>query len=105
MPMTPMRSLCWKEDREQRHSWLAVAILAIAVVLVPSIVMNSGGNSSLREDGQLRFTLFVIVLVLTATYGVVCGGMLLAGEREGRTEAFLNAMPVSRARIWAAKVA
>jgi hypothetical protein len=42
-------------------------------------------------------------VVLAVAYGMVCGAMMLAGEEEGRTNAFLDGLPVLRSNIWLTK--
>jgi hypothetical protein len=43
------------------------------------------------------------VLVMAVAYGLVCGSMMLAGEREGRTLDFLDVHSGRRAPVWRAK--
>src|SRR5437867_925556 len=78
--MSVLLTLCWKEYREQRMVWLAIALLAAVVIVVPTLFLASGDGAGLWNDQGLRFSLFVTMLALTVAYGVVSGGMLLAGE-------------------------
>ena len=44
-----------------------------------------------------------MIIVLSWTYGLICGAMLLAGERGVGTLPFLDALPGLRWRLWLAK--
>ena len=45
----------------------------------------------------------MIAVLLAWLYGMICGVMLLAGEREAGTLTFLDALPGLRRRLWLAK--
>lgn len=96
-------SLCWKEYREQRMLWLAIAVPALALVpilLAPADLVQH----YLGVRGDVLSTLVLaVVLVLIASHGVFCGAMLLANERETRTEPFLDTLHATRDQIWRAK--
>jgi hypothetical protein len=88
-------ALCWKEYREHRAVWLAMA---------------AGGGATLAAVAGLvgpaperREALVATAVLLNWVYGLVCGGMLLAGEREEGTLPFLDALPAARGELWSAK--
>jgi ABC-type transport system involved in multi-copper enzyme maturation permease subunit len=92
--------LLWKEYREHRIVWAALAFVAAASLLFLPFVMAPGG---LESHPDVRNILRVLVIALAWTYGLVCGAMLLAGEREVGTLPFLDALPGLRWRLWLAK--
>jgi ABC-type transport system involved in multi-copper enzyme maturation permease subunit len=92
--------LLWKEYREHRIVWAALAFVAAASLLFLPVVMAPGG---LESHPDVRNLLRTMIIVLSWTYGLICGAMLLAGEREVGTLSFLDALPGLRWRLWAAK--
>jgi ABC-type transport system involved in multi-copper enzyme maturation permease subunit len=95
-----MQALLWKEYREHRSVWLTLALLGVlALVAVPAIFAPEG----LASHEGLRDSLRMVGVMLAWTYGMVCGAMLLAGEREERTLTFLDSLPVARAPLWVGK--
>ena len=93
-----LRVILWKEYREQRSIWLALALVAAASLLGANAALGEGHQA---EEG--RDLLAVVTVVLAWTYGLVCGAILLAGEREAGTQAFLDTLPAARLRLWGAK--
>ena len=93
-------SILWKEYREHRVVWVALAVVGAALLLVLPAEMAPGG---LDAHPQVREAMFVAAAVLAWIYGVVCGGLLLAGERETGTLPFLDVLPGWRGRLWWAK--
>lgn len=79
------RSLVWKEYRQQRWVWLALA--SVPLIGIPLLV-NLTKPEGLPTD---RYTVFgiqiilILCLVLAAMDGAVCGALLLAEERESGT--------------------
>jgi ABC-type transport system involved in multi-copper enzyme maturation permease subunit len=92
--------LLWKEYREHRIVWAALAFVAAASLLFLPFVMAPGG---LEGQPDVRNALRTLIIVLSWTYGLICGAMLLAGEREVGTLSFLDALPGLRWRLWLAK--
>ncbi|MFQ3593106.1 MAG: hypothetical protein SNJ82_07940, partial [Gemmataceae bacterium] len=87
-------ALLWKEYREQRLIWLVFVVLTAAALACTPIF-----------DAEVRnYACLTIVLVAAATQAVVCGAMLLAGEREEKTEAFLDLLAVRRGGLWWGKL-
>jgi hypothetical protein len=77
-----------------------LAFVAAASLLFLPFVMAPGGLESHPEVPSILRTM---IIVLSWTYGLICGAMLLAGEREVGTLSFLDALPGLRWRLWSAK--
>src|SRR5436305_263461 len=67
-----LRLILWKEYREQRATWLALAVLAAAAIL--GVGLGWGTYSTQSEP--MREILVTIAAILAWTYGMVCGAML-----------------------------
>jgi hypothetical protein len=93
-------ALAWKEYRQQRLVWLALAVLAIPIVWGAGQLLSLLPRTS-EEDLPLAA---LAALGMAGTYGLVCGALLLAGERETRTQGFLDALPRRRISLWAVKL-
>jgi hypothetical protein len=94
-----MRSILWKEYREHRSIWLILALVALAALLGTHAALVPGAtHPEWRID-----VLAVVAVALAWTYGLVCGAMLLAGEREAGTQTFLDTFPTDRMMLWRAK--
>jgi len=96
-----IRTLVWKEYREQRPVWLAMAALGgvLLVALLQILDPRALGSRIRMED-----VLGGIAVVVAFTYGLVCGAMMLAGEKESSTLPFLDYLEGRRARLWTTKV-
>ena len=79
--------LVWKEYRLQRALWVAIVVLTL---LLQAIVVWTVADAADRVT-----YLFGIALVLTASYGLGCGVVLFAAERETGTFEFQRAIPAS----------
>ena len=95
--------LLWKEYRQQRAIWLVIALLGILLVLILGLAMGQGSGLDVFRDGSIRPTLITIILALGVTYGIVCGALLLAGEKEDRTLDFLDGLAGQRGPVWRRK--
>jgi len=95
-------AILWKEYREHRMVWAALALAGAALLVGLPFVMAPGG---LHDRPEVRWMLCAAAVGLTWLYGLVCGAMLLAGERETGTLPFLDALPGLRRRLWLAKCA
>ncbi len=94
-------SVAWKEYREGRTVWLALALLGAGCVLLLPVFMDFLGQSDPRQQ---HTSVALTLVVLAVTYGVVAGSMLLAGEREGGTQVFLDGLTARRHGLWLAKL-
>lgn len=104
------RAILWKEYREQRWVWLCIAFLGCAWILgfdrlFFAVGAMSAGGFATEEGREASFSAPAVGgLVLARMYALVCGSMLLAGEREARTAAFLDGLRVARRELWRGKV-
>ncbi len=92
--------MVWKEAREHWSIWFTLAAVAVACLLGFPIAVALVMGPSDRDMQAIRET---TAAVIACVYGMVCGGMLLAGEREEQTLPFLDTLPCSRLQLWAAK--
>jgi hypothetical protein len=91
-------TLAWKEFREHWPIWLTMVIM--------TGVMGFGVAELAARDAMSSRTAIqtLTILGMAATYGVVCGAMMLAGERESGTLVFLDIFHGRRELIWCLKV-
>jgi hypothetical protein len=92
-----IRTVAWKECREQATVWVAVAALAVLALVGVRFGFADHGTP---DEGM---ALVLVAVGLAVTYGLVCGAMMLAGEVEGGTLAFLDTLPAPRRQVWGAK--
>jgi hypothetical protein len=97
-----IRTLAWKEFREHATVWVALAALAAVVLAGLTAYFAPTGAAPTNPDEAMVFVLAAVGLAVT--YGLVCGAMMLAGEVEGGTLAFLDTLPVARRQLWAGKL-
>jgi len=89
-------TLTWKEYREHRSIWLTM--VALTGLLGWGVVqLNFSGTDPAG-------TLGIAMLALAATYGVVCGAMMFAGEKEGGTLVLLDIFLGRRDLLWIGKL-
>jgi hypothetical protein len=86
--------LWWKEAR---LIWPIAAFLAVVSVAVQWLALSYLGKDA-RTGG-----LTILALGWTCLYAFAVASASLAGERENRTLLLLDALPVERWRLWAAK--
>src|SRR5262245_29562219 len=100
-----IHTLFWKEWREHRTVWVAMAGLSALLLIGLTYFLDpqSGQVGSSLADWRM-VPVGWATLVLAVTYGLVCGAMMFAGEREGRTMPFLDGLPALRFEVWATKV-
>jgi hypothetical protein len=97
-----IRTLAWKEYREQRAFWAALATLSAVVSAV--VFVNLGRRDPFAFGWETGSALGPVLLVLATTYGLVCGAMTLASDVEGGTLPFLDTLPASRRAQWQTKM-
>jgi ABC-type transport system involved in cytochrome c biogenesis permease component len=96
-----IRTLFWKEYREQRM--FAVLLVALAGLLVavlpfaaPTLKISSQDVAAVRQG---------ILILFAVLSGLVGGAQHWAAERENGTESLLDMMPVPRSVLWRTKTA
>lgn len=98
--------LVWKEYREHRWVWLSLAVVAaVSVAALGRLYEALMTARALARQTELGWSAGETVqaaaaFVVVAVYGALCGAMLLAGERESGTLAFLNWLRVRRSDLW-----
>jgi hypothetical protein len=95
--------ILWKEYRHQRSFWLAVALLAVILVITLSSTMAQGSGMEVFEEDRVRDALIIVVVVLSISYGIVSGALLLAGESDDGTLVFLDSLSGWRGPLWVRK--
>src|SRR6202011_3244928 len=92
-------TLAWKELREHQSIWLTMVVMT--VILGHGLVRIVAPADPFTAVATATLT----ILGMAATYGVVCGSMMFAGEHEGGTLVFLDIFLGRRGLLWLAKVA
>jgi ABC-type transport system involved in multi-copper enzyme maturation permease subunit len=92
--MVMLARLWWKDTRQFWPIWAALAVMALAF---QAVLMHYARAEV--KDGELP----VLALFWTCLYGFAVAAAAFAGERENRTLALLDALPVERWRLWSAK--
>lgn len=88
-----MRSLLWKEYRQQRGFWLAMFLFSVTLQMLPLLAVAFNGQS---PDA---FWVFAVALGIPALYALGCGATAFAGEHDAETYAFQRALPVSPGQL------
>ncbi len=94
-------ALIWKEYREHRMVWVALAVLGASIVLSRSILLAAGIPQSYVAPREM---VLACAAMLVGAYALICGAMMLAGESENGTLAYLDGLPGLRLRIWRGKL-
>ncbi len=95
-----MRTMLWKEYREHRLIWLTMLVVNCGALIGLSNMDNMLGSVPIQSKILM---LGPAAALLVWAYGMICGAMLLAGEREEGTLNFLDTLPLSRFRLWLVK--
>ena len=88
--------LVWKEYRQLRGFWIAMAVLAVVAHLYLLVIVRNPGS-------QLE-ALFAVALTIPALYALGCGATMFATEHEGGTYDFQRALPISARRLFLGKL-
>jgi len=91
--------LVWKEYRQQRALWVAIALAGLIFQVAMLIYCSLNGVPDLPNK------LFTVALSIPALYSLGCGAALFAGEHESDTFPFQQSLPVSAGRVFFAKFA
>src|SRR5262245_47201745 len=91
-----IRVLAWKEYREHRTVWAALAVVTVLVLV--GVARLEHGSHDARA-----VILLTTSSLLSCVVGIVYGALLFAGEREEGTLGFLDSLPSARRQIWQAK--
>ncbi|MBI2479438.1 MAG: hypothetical protein HYV60_12640 [Planctomycetia bacterium] len=90
--------LVWKEYRQQRALWTAIALAGLIFQVAVLVYCALNGVSDLPNK------LFTVALSVPILYSLGCGATLFAGEHEADTFPFQQALPVAAGRVFTAKV-
>src|SRR5262249_3537422 len=88
---------------EQRGLWLGLAVLALGLSFGLAIALPPQGFAGLAQDQITRSSIMVLIISFAIGYPLVCGAMLLAGEREGGTWDFLRITAGRQGPLWNSK--
>jgi hypothetical protein len=91
-------TLTWKEFREHLPIWLTMVVMTCTVGSGLTRLVSANDPVMAHNLAGLA------ILCLAATYGVVCGSMMLAGEHEAGTLVLLDVFLGRRGLLWIAKV-
>jgi hypothetical protein len=92
-------TLAWKEVREHQGVWLTMVAMTVVLSLGLAWIVSLDDPRLGMQVGALT------ILGMAATYGVVCGSMMIAGEHEGGTLVYLDIFLGRRWLLWLGKVA
>ena len=95
------RRVFWKEYRQQRSLWIAMACVSLMLTLL--VFEFIVGNPDFTKIQQLE-TLLATALGLPALYLLGSGAALFAGEHEAGTFEFQQSLPTGAGPVFAAKV-
>lgn len=96
-----IRTLLWKDLREQQLIWVIFAILGAGVSF--SLLATLTPPGSAFPDSEKGLVLAIVAGVVASSFALVSGAMLLAGEVEERTLAFLDGLSGRRWPVWRSK--
>lgn len=90
--------LWWKEAQQTRPVWVFLGVVGIALQLL----LIAFARPEARSNGE-ALGLVNVAGVVTLIYVFLIAAAVFAGERESNTLWILDALPVDRLRLWAAK--
>ena len=88
-------TLAWKEYREHRSIWFTMVLMTGVLALFLAEVI-APRDSTIARMAVPALT----ILGMAATYGLVCGSMMFAGEQEAGTMIFLDIFMGQRGLLW-----
>ena len=94
-PSDMIARLWWKEARQVGPIWVFLAGLGLFWMAVIQWYFTTGSSPRATLSGPALFITFIYMFLI--------GAAAFAGERENRTLALLDALPVERWRAWVAK--
>jgi hypothetical protein len=97
-----MKSLVWKELRQGRPLLVFSAVVALALCAA-SVIAAKPGRGGPAGSVTASFVFAGALIVLPQALGLLAAAGLFAAEADHGTLPVLFALPLSRARIWAAK--
>lgn len=97
-----IRTLLWKEYREHRPLWLAMA--ALSAILIVGLWQGLNPTGTVPERSAKLDSLMLVAYIIALSYGLVCGAMMLADEWESGTLSFLDSLTGRRRRVWTTKM-
>lgn len=95
--------LLWKEYRQQRAVWLAIAFLALFLAICLAETLGQGNGLQVYQEERLSGLLNWLVRSLSVSFGIVSGALLLAGEIDDGTLVFLDTLTGRRGPLWTRK--
>ena len=98
-----MRVLAWKDYRELRGVWLAIALLAVVMSVGIGSLARSG-LAGAASDPAVRDIVVGLFFALVAATGIVFGAQLFAGEKDTGALVFLDGLSGDRKRVWQSKL-
>jgi hypothetical protein len=98
-----IRALVWKEYREHRAIWLTMA--GVTVLAIYAVTRLLGVPADLPTDASRGQYVAVAAGFSVFAYAIICGAMMLAGEKESRSLAFLDSLTARRTPLWLTKLA
>ena len=84
--------MLWKEYRQQRAIWLAIAIIGTSAIVAYPSIAGQGSELEGFQNPRIAGILNVMVFALAAAQGVISGAVLLAGEKDEGTLTFLDTL-------------
>ena len=95
-----MKALVWKEWREARMTIVLTAMLTVALGLAGMMMLHLQYPTMAIRSDQLGG----IAIVVWCVSGLLCGAAMISPEVGSGSLQFLSVLPITRDRIWLAKV-
>jgi ABC-type transport system involved in multi-copper enzyme maturation permease subunit len=95
-----MNALIWKEWRQNRIMIVWSAVLTVALAVADLIGERIKNSTAVPDAGELVGLVFAVGSVSA----IVCGSLMISPEIGSGSLALLSVLPITRARVWCAKV-